>query len=648
MTGAAIPPPMRFSAARGLSSLLVFRLWLVAAALAVLAVFLAHDAPPAQAQGLGAPDTNQMQLMHLGFYLWWDESPGATGYDIQISSQSGGTWGQWTDVSYSGTTQPAIVTGLTHATNYRWRIRATKGGTQSAWTTPTGDSRDTRTATLFSIDKANPPILHSAVAGPGQVTVTWEAGPEVRGITVAGYAVRYRWENEQGEWTSRSTDVVDADTTTLVVTGLTPGVEYQLWVHAYVGDVRGAGSRVLQAVPQMGSTTDNPGRCHFAFAGATPPGLPVITSFTPTHNSITLRWNSPTYGTQASGRKDMITNFILLVTEGDNSNGQVLLVTAEAYEPARYQQTISGLSPTTTYHVRLNARTLTACYSGWSSVLVTTTANSGQRGLRLGVIERPPQEQQTQQQQDPSNQQQQDPSNQVPTVSAALGDITIANQAGTQQVTLSGVFSDADNDALTISAASSDEVVATVSVADDYSTLTVNAQTRGTAAITATADDGNGGTASDTFAVTVKAAPLVASALVDITGLEAGTTRDISLSEAFSDADGDSLSISASSDDDAVVTVSVAADHSTLTVEGVAEGTATITVAAHDADGNQAIDEFEVTVDASHQSATVARYDTNDDGAIDPSEWWQATEDYAAEKITYSELLEVIRAYLAS
>ncbi|WP_419850197.1 fibronectin type III domain-containing protein [Candidatus Poriferisocius sp.] len=577
---------MRFSSARGLSSLLVIRLWLVAAALAVLAVLLAHDAPPAQAQGLPAPDTNQMQLMHLGFYLWWDESPGATGYDIQISSQSGGTWGQWTDVSYSGTAQPAIVTGLTHATNYRWRIRATKGGTQSAWTTPIGDSRDTRTATLFSIDKANPPILHSAVAGPGQVTVTWEAGPEVRGITVAGYAVRYRWENEQGEWTSRSTDVVDADTTTLVVTGLTPGVEYQLWVHAYVGNVRGAGSRVLQAVPQMGSTTDNPGRCHFAFAGATPPGLPVITSFTPTHNSITLRWNSPTYGTQASGRKDMITNFILLVTEADNSNGQVLHPIAEAYEPAKYQQTISGLSPTTTYHVRLNARTITACYSGWSSVLVTTTANSGQRGLRLGVIERPPQEQQTQQQQDPPNQQQQDPPNQqqqdppnqqqqdppnqqqqdppnqqqqdppnqAPAVSAALGDITIA-QSGTQQVTLSGVFSDAD---------------------------------------------------------------------------------------------GDSLTISASSDDDAVATVSVAADHSTLTVEGVAEGTATITVAAHDTDGNQAIDEFEVTVDASHQSATVARYDTNDDGAIDPSEWWQATGDYAAEKITYSELLEVIRAYLAS
>ena len=242
------PGRMRSSSARGIP--FVSRLGLLVAVLAVLGVFAVHGVPSAQAQTLGAPDTYQMQQAHLGFYLWWDESPGATGYDIQISSQSGGTWSQWSDVTHSGTAQPAIVAGLTDGTSYRWRIRATKAGEQSAWTVPIGDSRDTRTARSFNEEKPNPPILRSAVPGPGQVTVTWEAGPERSGVTVTGYLVRYRWENEQGEMTTRSIRVVDARTTTGVVTGLTPGVQYDLWVHPFVGDSRGAGSRVLQAVPQ--------------------------------------------------------------------------------------------------------------------------------------------------------------------------------------------------------------------------------------------------------------------------------------------------------------------------------------------------------------------------------------------------------------
>ena len=55
-----------------------------------------------------------------------------------------------------------------------------------------------------------------------------------------------------------------------------------------------------------------------------------------------------------------------------------------------------------------------------------------------------------------------------PTVSSAIADATIVNGSGTRQVSLSGVFDDADNDVLTVTAASSDEAVATVSVAAGY------------------------------------------------------------------------------------------------------------------------------------------------------------------------------------
>ena len=139
--------------------------------------------------------------------------------------------------------------------------------------------------------------------------------------------------------------------------------------------------------------------------------------------------------------------------------------------------------------------------------------------------------------------------NRAPTVSSALGDATIISESGTKQVSLSGTFSDPDSDSLTVGARSSDEARATVSVAADGSTLTVTAKARGTVTITVTANDGNGGTVSDNFTVRVKAAPVVASSISDVSGLEEGSTQDVSLSGVFSDADNDALTITAASSD---------------------------------------------------------------------------------------------------
>ena len=193
--------------------------------------------------------------------------------------------------------------------------------------------------------------------------------------------------------------------------------------------------------------------------------------------------------------------------------------------------------------------------------------------------------------------------NRAPTVSSGISDATIVNESGTREVSLSGVFSDADSDSLTITAGSSDETKATVAVAADYSKLTVTAKARGTATITATANDGNGGTVEDSFTVRVKAAPAVASAISDVSSLEAGGTQDVSLSGVFSDADGDTLTITAASSDNAKATASVAADQSKLTVTGVAEGTATVTVTAQDTDGNTASDAFDVAVSQAPEPA---------------------------------------------
>ena len=264
---------------------------------------------------------------------------------------------------------------------------------------------------------------------------------------------------------------------------------------------------------------------------------------------------------------------------------------------------IFNFTPTAREHtLRFAARADDAADGGETIIINAVDLNNpALKSAPLTLTIQEPGGQQNQQQDPAPEQQQQDPPNQAPTVVSALSGVTIVNRTGTRQVSLSGVFSDADSDALAVTAGSSNEAVATVHVAPGYASLTVTAQARGTAAITVTANDGRGGTVSDTFTVTVKAAPAVASDLADVSSLAAGSTQDVSLSGVFSDADGDALTVTAGSDNDNVATATVAADYSTLTVVGVAQGTATITVVAQDADGNRVIDDFDVSVAAPQQ-----------------------------------------------
>ena len=238
-------------------------------------------------------------------------------------------------------------------------------------------------------------------------------------------------------------------------------------------------------------------------------------------------------------------------------------------------------------------------------------------------------------------------------MSAAIASAIIVHKHGAKRVSLSSVFDDADGDNLTVAAASSDEAVATVSLASDRSTLTVTARSRGAAIVTVTASDGSGGLVDDAFTVTVKSAPGVASDIVNVSGLEAGSTQQVSLSGVFSDADGDSLTITASSDDEAVATVPVSSDGSTLTVTGVSAGDATITVAARDSDGNRVLNAFAVSVVAAAEPEPeaetgapdiVSRYDANGNGVIDIPEYLQARRDYANGVISAAEWQLVLNA----
>ena len=162
-----------------------------------------------------------------------------------------------------------------------------------------------------------------------------------------------------------------------------------------------------------------------------------------------------------------------------------------------------------------------------------------------------------------------------------------ANVGGSTDVNLEPLFKDPDGDTLSYEATSMDEDVATVSVSG--SILTITGVAEGTAIITVTATDPDGESAEGSATLTVEPPastenrpPVVVSGTVSFNTKVGGST-DVNLKPLFKDPDGDTLSYEATSMDEDVATVSVSG--SILTITGVAEGTAIITVTASDPDG---------------------------------------------------------------
>ncbi|WP_425517635.1 lamin tail domain-containing protein [Paenibacillus oenotherae] len=99
------------------------------------------------------------------------------------------------------------------------------------------------------------------------------------------------------------------------------------------------------------------------------------------------------------------------------------------------------------------------------------------------------------------------PVNGAPVVSAPIADYGVGAGSGIISVHVSGTFSDPDGDTLSWTVASSNTSVATASLSGQV--ISVNPVGAGTATITVIANDGKGGTASDTFTVTVTSASTV-------------------------------------------------------------------------------------------------------------------------------------------
>lgn len=184
--------------------------------------------------------------------------------------------------------------------------------------------------------------------------------------------------------------------------------------------------------------------------------------------------------------------------------------------------------------------------------------------------------------------------NTAPTVATALTDQTFDHGFSSSTIDLSGTFTDADNDVLILSATSSNETVVTVAVSG--TTLTITEVGVGMAIITVTANDGNEGSITDEFTVTVNepTTDLTLTGTLDDLDFEddfgSGT---IELADVFTDLTGATITVTSS--DAGVVTVILSGTD--IEVTEVGPGTATISIVVSDADGNTVSLEFDVTVD---------------------------------------------------
>ncbi len=180
--------------------------------------------------------------------------------------------------------------------------------------------------------------------------------------------------------------------------------------------------------------------------------------------------------------------------------------------------------------------------------------------------------------------------NNAPTVANAVPDRIFQVGFANATIDLSNTFRDADNDALTLSVAVSNQNVIRASLSG--TTLTITEVGRGNANVTVTANDGNGATVSDVFSVTVNAAPVVSNAIPDQELIKGFGASTLNLANVFSDPNGDALTLTVAVANPDVIKASISGTTLTFTETGV--GKTTITVTANDGKGGTVADDFSV------------------------------------------------------
>ncbi|MFL6004541.1 MAG: fibronectin type III domain-containing protein, partial [Nocardioides sp.] len=255
---------------------------------------------------------------------WTAPAGTVTGYNVEVVNAT-------TDAVVRTQTAGAaatslVLTGLSNGTSYKFRVQAVNGNIPAPNTSPFSAFSNTVTPQAPTV--AGAPTIGTATRGNTSATVNWTPPASNGGSAITGYEVRV--VNATTNAQVGALRPAGAAATSLVVTGLTNGTQYQFQVRA----INGVGASAYSAL----SNTVTP---------ATVPGAPQILNATAGNASATVRWNAP-----GNNGGSPITGYEVLVFN-DDANVQV-----GALRPAGATATslvVNGLTNGTRYRFQVRA-----------------------------------------------------------------------------------------------------------------------------------------------------------------------------------------------------------------------------------------------------------------------------------------------------
>ena len=184
--------------------------------------------------------------------------------------------------------------------------------------------------------------------------------------------------------------------------------------------------------------------------------------------------------------------------------------------------------------------------------------------------------------------------NRAPQTSGSISAVTLYKNRHTQDVDVSGKFTDPDGDDLTYSASSSNTNVATASVTSN--TVTITSGRSGSATVTVTARDNDNAYATQLISVTSSnRAPQVVDSIADVNIRVGDTPKSIEVSSKFTDPDTDNLTFSVDNPSSSIAAVSISG--SVVEVDPRSEGQiGKVTVTATDTERVSISLDFRVVV----------------------------------------------------
>ena len=269
-----------------------------------------------------------------------DRGSAITDYDVQyractVTDKSCATspkWGDWSDVSHTGTGRNATISSLTDGTSYQVRVRAANARGTGPWSP----------SASIIVGVPTPPAAPTLASGNGTLTATWTA-PADNGSAITDYDVRYCSTSctTDANWT----DVSHTGTAkSATISTLANGTAYEVQVRA--ANARGTGA-------WSPSATDKPGR----------PQRSSKPTLTPAARQIAASWTATT----ANG---------LSVTDYDvrysSDSGTTWTEWNASNTSTTASATITGLTPNTSYQVQVRAES-SAGSGAWSASTSTTT-----------------------------------------------------------------------------------------------------------------------------------------------------------------------------------------------------------------------------------------------------------------------------------